>query len=563
MSAVDQALTAVDLFCGAGGSMSGLDAAGFELVLGANHSERAIETAAANFSDTDFLCTDINHYDMRRLPHARVLWASVICTEISPAGGNRKMRGQQAFEELGHVPSDVYERTRACALDVIRATEVHRYEAVIVENVVEFARDWELYDWWVEGMCKLRPGYNVQVVNASAAHVYDETNDPAPQWRDRIFIAFTRSDIPMPDLELRPPSWCDQCEALVEGVQWWKRTDRRRVGKYGQQYLYRCPRDSSVVEPLVLPAIAAIDLDDLGERIGDRKRPLSPRTMARIEWGFEQFVQPVIAQVAGNTYEAGEYKRVWPALDAPLTSRQATGTDAIAWPSVMVNHGHTDDRVYPAAGAPLPTRTVKIGDGIATAPFLLVNRNNNLPKLADGEPMAPLTTGTSQAIIQPFITMLRRNATATSTTAEPLATLATSGTHHWLTTPGFLVKNYGGNAQPEHLSKPLSAPLSPITTHDHHALVIPYRRGARARRAVDQPLPTVSTKASTGVLHPEIAVDDCHYRTLKPREHLRGQRFADSYVVTGNIGEQTMQAGNAVPCNVAQWIGRKLAEVLA
>lgn len=561
MTAVDQGLTAVDLFCGAGGSMSGLAAAGFELVLGANHSERAIETASANFADTDFLCTDINHYDMRRLPKARVLWASVICTEISPAGGNRKMRGQQAFEELGHVPSDVYERTRACALDVVRATEVHRYEAVIVENVVEFARDWELYDWWVEGMCTL--GYRVQVVNASAAHVYGESNGPAPQWRDRIFIVFTRNGIDQPDLELRPPSWCEVCDGLVDGVQWWKRTDRRRVGKYGSQYLYRCPHDSSIVEPLVLPAIAALDLDDLGERIGDRRRPLSPRTMARIQWGFDTFVQPVIAQVAGNTYEHGEYRRAWPALDAPLTARQATGTDAVAWPSflvvnrnnnrprlaegepmaplttgtcqahvvppLMVNHGHTDARVYPSDGAPLPTRTVKIGDGVMVAPF---------------------------------ITMLRRNGTATSTTDEPLATVATSGTHHWLTTPGFLVKNFGGNAQPQHLSKPLTQPLGAITTHDHHALVIPYRRGARARRAVDQPLPTTSTKTSEGVLQPSVTVEDCFYRTLKPREHLRGQRFADSYIVTGNIGEQTMQAGNAVPCNVAQWIGERLAEVL-
>jgi hypothetical protein len=42
---------------------------------------------------------------------------------------------------------------------------------------------------------------------------------------------------------------------------------------------------------------------------------------------------------------------------------------------------------------------------------------------------------------------------------------------------------------------------------------------------------------------------------LKPREHLRARRFADDYVVTGNLGEQTMQAGNSVSSNVAQWLG--------
>jgi DNA (cytosine-5)-methyltransferase 1 len=49
---------------------------------------------------------------------------------------------------------------------------------------------------------------------------------------------------------------------------------------------------------------------------------------------------------------------------------------------------------------------------------------------------------------------------------------------------------------------------------------------------------------------------------LKPREHLRAQRFPDSYVVTGNKGEQTMQAGNAVSANVAQWLGSRVAAVL-
>jgi site-specific DNA-cytosine methylase len=50
---------------------------------------------------------------------------------------------------------------------------------------------------------------------------------------------------------------------------------------------------------------------------------------------------------------------------------------------------------------------------------------------------------------------------------------------------------------------------------------------------------------------------------LKPREHLRGQRFPDSYIVTGNNGEQTMQAGNAVSSNVAHWLGERVAAVLA
>lgn len=45
------------------------------------------------------------------------------------------------------------------------------------------------------------------------------------------------------------------------------------MGRYRQQYLYRCPKVScqgQVVEPGALPAAAAIDWSHLGQRIGDR-----------------------------------------------------------------------------------------------------------------------------------------------------------------------------------------------------------------------------------------------------------------------------------------------------
>jgi DNA (cytosine-5)-methyltransferase 1 len=570
-AARDDDLTFNDLFCGAGGSITGMVDAGFDLVLGANHDPRSIETVSANHRDAEFLCCDINNLDMRRIPRTRGLWASVICTEGSPAGGNRKTKGQLAFEEFGHVRATTWERTRACALDVIRATEIHRYDFVVVENVVEFATQWELYDWWVEGMCRLRPGWNVQTVNVSAAHVYGEGNPPAPQWRDRIYIVFTKKGIPLPDLEPRPPAWCERCDALVEGVQTWKRPDRRQIGKYGQQYLYRCPRDGTVVEPLVLPAIAALDLDDVGTRIGDRKRPLGERTRARIQWGLDTFVQPVVAQVAGNTYErpGSGYYRARPAFDAPLATRNTTGEDAVVTPSffvknygdlsearyrahrldsplgaittsdshglvsapVMVNVNHDDIRVYPSATAPLPSRTTKIGDLVA---------------------------------FPPFIAMARRNGTATGVD-EPLATVTTSGRHHGLvTSPGtFLVKAFGGNAKPQHLCKPVTDPLGTVTTKDHHYLVVPYRKGGRPRPAGAGPLPTVTTVESAGLLHATtIDIDDCYYRMLAPREHARGQRFDDDYVITGNKGEQTAQVGNAVASNAAQWIGERIRQAL-
>jgi DNA (cytosine-5)-methyltransferase 1 len=528
-------LTFTDVFCGAGGSSIGLAAAGFDLKLAANPWARAIETHSANFTEADHLCADVSNYDMRRLPKTDVLWASPECTWHSPAGGRRRARKQlDLFDE--YVPDAAGERSRMTMVDVIRATEVHRYSVVIVENVVEVT-GWELFDWWLAGMARL--GYRHEIVCVSSAHVWGPDNVPAPQWRDRIYIVFTAEKVPAPDLALRPLAWCSTCDRDVEAMAVWKRTDRAPIGKYGAQYLYRCPRRScrhQVVEPYVLPAAAAIDWSDLGQRIGDRSKPLAPATLRRIAAGLAMFSGPVLAANAGNTYEAGNYRRVWPALESPLNARQGTSVDGVATPPFQVHcydySGGDQRRVKPI--------TDPLGSIVANGRHLAV------------------------ALPQPFVTMLRRHGRATGTD-EPLATLAADGRHHALTVPpgAFLSKHHGGlDYKPiEHMNKGVDEPMPGIVAAPNISLVIPYRRG-HAKPTTD-PLLTLGTRDSAGLCSIEVDVDDCHFRMLKPREHLRGQRFPDSYVVKGNQGEQTMQAGNAVSSNVAQWLGERIREVLA
>lgn len=172
--------TATDFFCGMGGSSTGLTRAGFRVVVAANHWDKAIETHSANHPATEHLCADISAIDLRFLPRTQILWASPICTEVSPAGGRRK-RGHQfdLFEDHGHVPTAAFERTRVTFWEVVRAAEIFRYPIVIIENVVEAAA-WELFDTWLAGMSAL--GYEHQFVSVSAAHIGDDANPHAPQW---------------------------------------------------------------------------------------------------------------------------------------------------------------------------------------------------------------------------------------------------------------------------------------------------------------------------------------------------------------------------------------------
>jgi len=479
-------LTFTDLFCGAGGTGTGMVAAGFELKLAANHWQRAVETHAANHRHADHLCADINQLDMRRLPRTNVLTGSPICTELSPSGGRprggRPARGQLALEIEGHVPSAAFERTRATAWDLLRAAEVHRYEAVVFENVVEFVTDWELWPAYVH--CWDVLGYDLQVVSWNAAHLGDDSFDPAPQDRHRVFGVATRKGIPLPDVQPRPLAWCVKCGKDVHAVQTWR--NGRTVGKYRQQYDYRCPETAcgrSLVEPYVRPAASVIDWSNLGQRIGERTKPLAASTVRRIRAGLAKF----------------------PDTRSVLT----------------VNHSGHDGRAFPADYDVLPSRTVKIGDG------LLVPCGGGRNK-------------TASSVRDPFRTRM----------ANP------KGFEALLATP-FLIE-YRNHAD----AAAVEEPFSTVTAGgNHHGLVVPYRRGIAM--PTSKPFLTMATRDSAALVSGASDIDDCYFRMVQPREQLLAQSFPRDYVVKGNKGEQTMQAGNAVPVNAAHWIGRRLAAALA
>lgn len=499
-----------DFFCGIGGSMSGLVEAGWTGRIAANHSAVAIATHAANHADVEHLLGDIQAVDLRYLPRTRMLWASPICTELSPAGGRRRKGDQRdLFEEHGHVPTEAFERTRVTFWEVIRAAEIHRYDVVLIENVVEAAR-WELFDTWLAGMTTL--GYQHQFVSVSAAHVGGQGNPHAPQWRDRMYIAFVRDGIPMPDYQPTPLAWCPSCEDDVDAVQWWKPRKKahaftgRRIGKYGSQYLYVCPvGNHGVVEPYVVPALGAIDWTDLGVRIGDREslgmRKLGAPTMRRIDVGFHTIGLPALIAAAGNTWDAAsgsgnDYIRAWPLDQSPTPAQTTTGQLGVALP-------------------------------------------------------------------EPYVTMLRGHNRATGM-AEPLATFST-GRNHGLTIPpgAFVLKQYGGRLQDRHAVRSIDEPLHATVAESAPTLVIPYRKGSKAHRADARPLSTQATRESHGVLTPSsFDIEDSYFRMLKPRESANAQRFVPTYTLTGNKGEQQMGAGNAVPVNVAHYLGRRTLDSL-
>ncbi|SDL15204.1 DNA (cytosine-5)-methyltransferase 1 [Nocardioides sp. YR527] len=548
--------SATDFFCGMGGSSTGLVGAGFQVKLAANHWNRAIETHSSNHPDTEHVCADLSGVDFRYLPDTDILWASPICTELSPAGGrSKKPLGQGALAlglgddednltaEGNPLPQAAFERTRTTFWEVIRAAEVKSYKAVLVENVAE-AADWPLFDVWLSGMTAL--GYNHQFVSVSAAHVgYTDENPNAPQWRDRLYVVLTRKGIKLPDVEPRPMAFCGRCDCVVPAKQAWKKQGRR-IGKYGKQYVYVCPQCPEIVEPYVAPAAAAIDWTDLGTRIGDRAKPLGAATMRRIKMGLETIGNPALVAAGGNTYDGASgannnYVRAWP-VDSSPTPAQVTAiqngvalTDEARKAVLTLNHGaNGGHRAFDPDGRPMPSRTVKNGEALA--------------------------------MTEAFVTMLRRNGGNTPVSSAPLQGFTAGGFHHGLTVPpgAFVSAHHGGYAEGDpSMNKAVSEPLRTMTTQVNKSLVIPYRKGAKPYAAQAAPLSTIATHDQHGVLRVEISVEDCYFRMLSPREAANAQAFPQTYVITGSKAEQQKQAGNAVAVNVAHWLGRQVARVLA
>lgn len=181
--------TATDLFSGAGGSSTGLAQAGIAVSIVANHWATAVATHAANHPDTEHRIANLSEVDWRTFPRTNILWASPSCVWHARSGGRT-----QPPAEVEQLRQDEGAIDRATAFAVIAAAEVHQYDAVLVENVPEFAA-WSLYPWWIDGMRAL--GYREQalVLNASDLGM--------PQHRKRLFLAFTRAgnvDLTLPEV---------------------------------------------------------------------------------------------------------------------------------------------------------------------------------------------------------------------------------------------------------------------------------------------------------------------------------------------------------------------------
>jgi len=586
-------VTVTDQFCGAGGSSIGATAAGAELRLALNHWHLAIETHNTNFPEADHDCTDISACDPRRYPSTDILITSPECTNHSLAKGKvRKMQAQlELFGTLKLDPAE--ERSRATMWDVVRFAEHHRYRIVIVENVVE-ARWWVPFPAWLQAMDLL--GYNHKCVylNSMFAH-------PTPQSRDRMYVVFWQKSLRAPDLDFRPRAHCPQCGKDVASVQSWK-NPKKPWGKYGQQYLYRCPECAIEVTPYYFAAFNAIDWSLPAPRIGDRARPLKEKTLKRIEIGLKKFARPMLTsvnyfrpnvpldepmptQTSGNqhavvtppflmdcvhTSRGKGSEMVW-TTDKSHRTMLGIHTHALVTPPMLVNFvqsGSESSRASSVEG-PWPTQVGNVHHALVTPPFVVQTSHpegDNTVKQWPTERALPTQTNRAElgVVVPPYLVDLRGE-NAPKGLDEALSTVVGSGNHHGVVVP--FLASYNSTATGAGVDEPMPTQ----DTRDRHALVLaPFlvgiygAQGQKVPAPIDKASPTMTGTRTWALAQPgeTPAVEDCGFRMLQPHEIGRAMAFPTSYKVVGNQRERVKQYGNAVTPPVMRWLVQQCVAVL-
>lgn len=285
----------IDLFCGAGGTSSGVNSARLDdkqcaqVVACVNHDKNAIASHAANHPEAMHFTEDIRTLELsplvehlqscrRQYPDALVvLWASLECTNFSKAKGG--------------MPRDADSRTLAEHL--FRYIEAINPDYIQIENVEEFM-SWgdvdengkpvsmdkgKSYTRWVRNVKKYGYNFDFRILNAADYGAYTS--------RKRFFGIFAKKGLPIAFPEATHSK--EGTTSLFGSLEKWK------------------------------PVRECLDFDDEGDSIFGRKKPLVEATLERIYAGLIKFVADGKEAfiVKYNSVNKRTGKHIPPSIDEP------------------------------------------------------------------------------------------------------------------------------------------------------------------------------------------------------------------------------------------------------
>lgn len=553
-------ITATDVFCGAGGNTIGAKRKGVRVRCALNHWDRAIETYGTNNPEVDVIeRVDVSVCDPRRYPTTDIGIFSPECTTHSPAGGNKHRSRQPTLFDSGKPLDPATVRSRVTMFDVVRFTEYHRYNIVIVENVVEATR-WELFPDWLRMMDHLGYQHRILSINSMFHH-------PTPQSRDRIYVVFWRNGIPAPDLEHRPVAPCARC-GNVEARQAWK--NGRTVGKYRQQYIFVCSRCGAEVRPFYFAALNALDLTLPATRIGDReasgKKALQPKTMERIAYGLEKYGRRQLLVKASST--SGLDCRVQDPSAEPFPTQATYRHHGLVQPPGFLlditQAGASGDRTR-GMGDAFATQTCQQSSALVTFPFVVSAGGRETAATAGTDPMPAQLTYDRLGVVQPFAVQMRGTGDdQVPYTSFPLdaafPAVSAGGVHSALiqgsalmtlrdSAGGYLFRTLDEATGAQVASCPQDAVIS-------RAPFLAAYYGTDNLSPVEEANPAVTTKDRHALVTPgeQLRAEDCYFRMVECHEVGAAMAFPREYRVQGSKRDRVKQFGNAVTPPVMDWI---------
>ena len=531
----------IDLFCGAGGTSTGVENARYEgrqcaKVIGCvNHDANAIASHAANHPDAMHFTEDIRTLElspliahiakMRKLyPDAFVvLWASLECTNFSKAKGGQ--------------PRDADSRTLAEHL--FRYIEAINPDYIQIENVEEFM-SWgdldengkpiskdagRLYQQWVANVC----GYGYRFVH----RILNSADYEAYTSRRRFFGIFAKGSLPIVFPE--PTHSKEGAAGLFGRLHRWK------------------------------PVREVLDFSDEGESIFGRKKPLVDATLERIYAGLIKFVaggKEAFMVKWNSMSRAGKYHA--PGIDEPCPTVATQSRLGVAQVSFLSKYyGGSPEGKSVSVEEPAGAITTRDHHSFITAYY--GNGHNH----SIDEPAPTLTTKDRLA----FVDMQYGNGTPCDI-ETPAPTVTTNPKHQLVTCKPWIM-----NTSFKNTGSSIDEPAQTVTANRKwHYLMNPQFQSAGG--SVDSPcftliarmdkMPPYLIQTEQGemaiVIEPDdspamvkikqfmalYGIIDIKMRMLRIPELKRIMGFPSDYVLVGTQADQKKFIGNAVEVNMAR-----------
>lgn len=515
----------IDLFCGAGGTTTGIEEATLKghkcakVIACINHDPHAIASHEANHHEAVHFTEDIRTFDLSPLksiieaskvrnPKSKlVLHASLECTNFSKAKGGK--------------PRDADSRTLAEHL--YRYIENINPDYIQIENVEEFMSWGELdengkpvswhkgcdYIHWVYTVCGYGYTYDWRILNAADYGAYT--------CRKRYFAIFSKIGL-----------------KKAFPVASYRRKGSEKENLFGVEY------------KSWKPVREVLDLEDEGESIFARKKPLAENTLKRIYAGLIKFV-------AGGKQSF-----------------------LVKWNSMNQKGKYN----APGIDDPCPTISTQNRIGIAKAHFLSkqFSGDENSKNISVDGPSGTITCRDHHALITYY-----GNGNASSIDM-PSPTITTKDRIAKVT---FIQNEYGNG-----FTSSLDTASPTLTQIPKQKLVSCFLMNPQYKNAggsVDAPCFTliarmdkmppylVSTEKGIGVVVNEndspmtvkikefmalYGIIDIKMRMLKLSELKAIMGFPKDYILVGTMSEKKKYIGNAVEVNMSRKLCEALAEVV-